>query len=72
MGVSIAISSSLITLSFLNFGLNSDFSSVEKTFNVEQSKAFLEGFKTAYYVLMSISVIAIILAIFTRIHKDNN
>lgn len=72
MGVSIAISSSLITLSFLNFGLNSDFSSVEKTFNVEQSKAFLEGFKTAYYVLMSISVISIILAIFTRIHKDNN
>ena len=45
MGVSIAISSSLITLSFINFGLNSDFSSVKESFNAGQSNAFIEGFK---------------------------
>ena len=71
MGVSIAISSSLITLSFINFGLNSDFSSVKESFSVDQSNAFLEGFKTTYYVLMSICIFSILLALITRIsNKD--
>jgi EmrB/QacA subfamily drug resistance transporter len=71
MGVSIAISSSLITLSFIGLGLNSDFSSVKESFSVEQSTAFLEGFKTTYYVLMSICIVSILLALITRIsNKD--
>ena len=71
MGVSIAISSSLITLSFINFGLNSDFSSVKESFSAGQSNVFLEGFKTTYYVLMSICIVSILLASITRISSKD-
>jgi len=71
MGISIAISSSLITLSFINLGLNSDFSSVNDAFDVDQSKAFLNGFKTTYYVLMSICLLSIILSLLTKINRSS-
>jgi|TARA_B000000441_G_scaffold131029_1_gene115006 MFS family permease len=71
MGISIAISSSLITLAFINLGLNSDFSSVNDAFDVDQSKAFLNGFKTTYYVLMSICLLSIILSLLTKINRSS-
>ena len=71
MGISIAISSSLITLAFINLGLNSDFSSVKDAFDIDQSKAFLNGFKTTYYVLMSICLLSIILSLLTKINRSS-
>ena len=64
MGTSIAIASSVITISFINFGLDPNFSTIDGgAFGQEKAVAFMKGFKNTYITLMVINLISIVCAV---------
>lgn len=70
MGTSIAIASSIITLSFLNLGLDPNFSSSVESYDQQQIGAFMNGFENTYYSLLAINLISIIFAIFSKSNSE--
>ena len=65
MGTSIAIASSIITLSFVNLNLNPDFSSSDY-YDGDQMYAFMNGFRNTYFTLLGINFISIIFAALSK------
>jgi len=65
MGTSIAIASSVITLSFINLNLNPDFSSTDY-YDSNQILAFMDGFRNTYFTLLGINFISIIFALLSK------
>ncbi len=65
MGTSIAIASSVITLSFINLNLNPDFSSIDY-YDANQIFAFMNGFRNTYFTLLGINFISIIFALLSK------
>jgi len=65
MGTSIAIASSVITLSFINLNLNTDFSSTDY-YDSNQMLAFMDGFRNTYFTLLGINFISIIFALLSK------
>ena len=67
MGVSIAVASSIITISFAASGIEPNFSrEVGSAFSPEKIEAFMNGFRTTFMMLLIICLIAILSAVFSR------